>query len=51
MIITETKLDSNFSCEQFVSGYSKPYRFDKNGSGRGIIISLLLKQGTISNKK
>ena len=30
LIITETKLDSNFSLEQFViSGYSKPFRLDR----------------------
>ena len=33
-----TKLDSNFSREQFVlSSYSKPYRLDRNWSGGGVI--------------
>ena len=33
-----TKLDSNFSREQLVlSSYSKPYRFDRNRSGGGVI--------------
>ena len=37
LIITETKLDSNCSLEQFViSGYSKPYRLDRNRSGEGV---------------
>ena len=39
LIITETKLDSNFSHEQFViSGYSKPYRLFRNTSSGGVII-------------
>ena len=33
-----TKPDSNFSREQLVlSSYSKPYRFDRNQSGGGVI--------------
>ena len=36
-----TKLDSNFSREQFllvaISSYSKPYRLDRNWSGGGVI--------------
>ena len=39
MIITETKLDSNFSLEQFViSGYLKPYRLASNQSEGGVIV-------------
>ena len=38
LIITETKLDSICSLEQIViSGYSKPYRLDRNRSGEGVI--------------
>ena len=38
LIITETKLDSICSLEQFViNGYSKPYRLDRNRSGEGVI--------------
>ena len=48
-MITETKLGSNFSLEQFVisgysleqfvvSSYSKPYRLDRNRSGGGVIM-------------
>ena len=34
LMISETKLDSSFSNEQFqIYGYSKPYRFDRNGNG------------------
>ena len=39
LIITETKLDDNFPTEQFtISGYSKPYRLDRNRHGGGVII-------------
>ena len=39
LIITETRLDRNFLLEQFViSGYSKPYRLDRNRSWGGVII-------------
>ena len=38
LIITETKLDSICSLEQIViSGYSKPYRLDRNRSGESVI--------------
>ena len=38
-MITETKLDSNFSRGQFIiSGYSKPYRLGRNRIGRGVFI-------------
>ena len=39
LIITETKLDDSFPIDQFIiSGYSKPYRLDRNRNGGGIII-------------
>ena len=39
LIITETKLDDSFPTEQFtISGYSKPYRLDRNRNGGGVII-------------
>ena len=39
LIITETKLDDGFPTEQFtISGYSKPYRLDRNRNGGGVII-------------
>ena len=38
LIITETKLYSNFSYKQFViCGYAKPYRLDWNLSGGDVI--------------
>ena len=39
LIITETKLDDSFPTEQFtISGYTKPYRLDRNRNGGGVII-------------
>ena len=39
LIVTETKLDSNFPTSQFViDGYSEPYRFNKNRNGGGVLI-------------
>ena len=36
LIITETKLDDSFPIDQFIiSGYSKPYRLDRNRNGGG----------------
>ena len=41
LIITETKLDDSFPTEQFtISGYSKPYRLDRNRNGGGVIICI-----------
>ena len=38
LVIQETKLDPSFSDEQFmISGYTKPYRLDRNRNGGGII--------------
>ena len=37
LIITETKLDDSFPVDQFIiSGYSKPYRLDRNRNGGGL---------------
>ena len=39
LILTETKLDSNFETSEFcIEGYSKPYRRDRNRNGGGILI-------------
>ena len=39
LMISETKLNSSFPNGQFqIHGYSKPYRFDKNGNGGGILV-------------
>ena len=39
VIITETRLDNQFSVFQFhIDRYSKPYRLDRNRNGSGIII-------------
>ena len=39
LVIQETKLDPSFSDEQFmISGYTKPYRLDRNRNGGGVII-------------
>ena len=41
LIITEAKLDNTFPFSQFhTEGYSKPYRFDRNSGGGGIIINV-----------
>ena len=38
LVITETKLDSTFCNSQFlIEGYSKPYRFDRNRNGGGVL--------------
>ena len=33
LVVTETKLDSNFPNSQFLIGYSEPYRFKETGTG------------------
>jgi len=39
LVITETKLDTSFPESQFLMhGYSKPYRFDRNRNGGGVMI-------------
>ena len=39
LVITETKLDSSFPCNQFfIPGYCVPFRFDRNKFGGGVII-------------
>ena len=39
LVITETKLDSTFSTNQFhINGFSKPYRRDRDRNGGGIMI-------------
>ena len=39
LVITETKLDETFLTSQFlVTGFSAPYRLDRNGNGGGIMI-------------
>ena len=39
LIVTETKIDSNFSSSQFViKGFTIPFRFDRNRSGGRVII-------------
>ena len=38
IIVTKTKLNSNFPTSQFmIDGYSKSYRFDRNRNGVGIL--------------
>ena len=38
LVITETKTYSTFPLNQFaIQGYSKPYRFDKNRNGGGVL--------------
>ena len=40
-MISETKLDSFFPIGKFrIRGYSEPYRFDRNGNGDGILVSI-----------
>ena len=49
LIITETKLDDSFPTAQFtISGYSKPYRLDRNRNGGGVIIYI---RGDIPSKQ
>ena len=39
LVITETKIDSSFPLEQFyISGFSKPFRLDRNKNGGGLLI-------------
>ena len=39
LVVQETKLDPSFSTEQFlISGYTKPYRIDRNRNRVGVII-------------
>ena len=39
LVVTETKLDDTFLTSQFlVTGFSVPYRLDRNRNGGGIII-------------
>ena len=38
LILTETKLDETFLTSQFlIDDFSKPYRFDKNKHGGGVM--------------
>ena len=38
LVLTETKLDSSFSSNQFIlEGYSKPFRLDRNRNG-GLLV-------------
>ena len=48
LILTETKLDETFLTSQFLmDGFSKPYRFDRNKYGGGVIIYI---QDTVPSK-
>ena len=39
LVTTETKTDSSFPLNRFaIQGYSKPYRFDRNRNGGGVLI-------------
>ena len=39
LMVTETKIDESFPTSQFIiSGYSSPYRFDRNKDGGGILV-------------
>ena len=39
LVVTETKLDSSFPLNQFfIEGFNKPFRFDRNKFGGGVII-------------
>ena len=39
LVIVETKLDASFPESQFfIEGYSKPYRYDRNRNGGGVLI-------------
>ena len=39
LVITETKLDKSFTSSQFlIDGFNKPYRFDRNRNGGGVLI-------------
>ena len=39
LVITESKLDSSFPISQFIiSGFSKPFRLDRNRNGGGVLI-------------
>ena len=39
MVVLETKLDDSFPTNQFIiSGYTKPYRINRNKFGDGVMI-------------
>ena len=39
LLISETKIDNTFPVSQFcVPGYSLPFRIDRRGTGRGIML-------------
>ena len=39
LVITETKLDDSFPSSQFhIEGFTKPYRYDRNRNGGGVLI-------------
>ena len=39
LVLNETKLDSSFPTNQFlIEGFSKPYRFDRNRNGGGVML-------------
>ena len=39
LVVTETKLDSSFPLNQFfIEGFNKPFRFDRNKFGGGVLI-------------
>ena len=39
LVLVETKLDDRFPENQFIiEGYTKPYRFDRNCNGGGVLI-------------
>ena len=41
LMIPETKLDESFPSGQLLlDGYSVPFRFDRNGNGGGILLSI-----------
>ena len=38
-MISESKLDDSFPCSQFlIDGFHKPFRFDRNKNGGGILL-------------
>ena len=39
LVLTESKLDSSFPMNQFlIQSYSKPFRFDRNRNGGGVLL-------------
>ena len=52
LVLVETKLDDSFPEQQFkIDGYKKPYRYDRNSNGGGVLIYVRKDIPSIQLKK